>query len=97
MFKFYHIYIKDYNFIRKSWHSFEKLNSSYTNLNKLRVIFFRIIVGQYQKYSVISQMHEDLNTECVNHFKTQPNELVRNIMYDINTKYKHKKVTHIIA
>ena len=83
---------------------------SQTNVNKLQVVqnkFLRII-GDYRRFSLISQIHKDLNIDyvkdsilrqSVNYFdriKTHPNILVKNIIYDINLKYKHERIMHSV-
>lgn len=84
--------------------------TSQTNINKLQIVqnkFLRII-GQYRRFSLISQMHKDLKVEYIkdyihkltvnyfNRIKSHPNALVRNILYDTKEKYKHKRVMHVI-
>lgn len=81
-----------------------------TNLNKLQTTqnkFLRII-GNFRKFTPISEMHESLNVELVtehitkltkNYFEKivrHPNSLVRDIIYDKNKQYTHKRIMHLI-
>lgn len=81
-----------------------------TSIEKLQRVqnkFLRII-GDYRTYTLISCMHENLNVEyiakCIQNCATKyfakidshPNELIRNIEYDTNLRYKHKRIMHCI-
>lgn len=81
-----------------------------SNIDKLQVVqntFLRII-GNHRKFTLISLMHEISNIEyisdCIhkytanyfNKISSHPNVLVRNILYDTNVRYKHKRIMHIL-
>ena len=84
--------------------------TSQSNMNKLQIVqnkFLRII-GKYREFSLISQMHQDLNIEYVKEYihrltvkyferiKTHPNPLVKNIIYDTNKIYRHRKFKQVL-
>ena len=76
------------------------------SLNKLQIIqnkFLRLI-GNYSRFPPIDQLHDELMIESVNNYlyivvknyfsriETHKNILVRNILYDKNISYKHKRI-----
>ena len=81
-----------------------------SNLNKLKITqnkFLRII-GNFRKFTLINQMRESLNVEFVaehilkltknyfNRIERHPSSLVKDIIYDKNKQYKHKRIMHLI-
>lgn len=81
-----------------------------SNIDKIQRIqnkFLRII-GSFRQYTLISLMHDKLNVEyiskCIHNYAAKyfarinahPNLLVRNISYDKNIKFKHKRIMHIV-
>ena len=70
---------------------------------------FLRIIGQFRKFTPVFIMHEQLNIENIsdsihkltsNYFlriEHHENKLVKNIVYDKNRKYKHKRIMHILC
>ena len=80
--------------------------SQYNNLQTVQNKFLRLI-GNYRRYTLITEMHNKLEIEHISEFikkltidyynkiEKHPNQLVRKIKY-CNKKYKHRRIMKVV-